>query len=337
MNHCFWSICVACYFFLAVTTAPAAHAFDIAVEVGKPANVSAAIYDSQGRMVRELARALPLPAGRQTLAWDGLDMDGRPAAAGDYEWRSLETQGLRSEYLMSVGDRWWPGNHAGPTSVVVADDSLIVPAHPEGPPLMTRVGFDGRVVWERGPFEPARNPYDIAVGGGKAFYLQDNGKIFVLDFATGKPVGKGQHGTTLSSMVPVKTFVFGNGQAAAGEAAVPLAVIDAKTTTGWNTIEGMKQGSGGITCDAVEPRVFEAPLPNGEYLLRYHYGDDDKPTTLVEVQPNGIAFAAPGGVCPPPRPGHGRSRPSSRPLPFLSTWHPATLALHGSHQAAPPS
>ena len=272
--------------------AAAAHAFDIAVEVGKPANVSAAIYDSQGRMVRELARALPLPAGRQTLAWDGLDMDGRPAAAGDYEWRSLETQGLRGEYLMSVGtsvgERWWPGNHGGPSTVVVADDSLIVAAHPEGPPLMTRVGFDGRVVWERGPFEPARNPYDIAVGGGKAFYLQDNGKIFVLDFATGKPVGKGQYGTTLSSMVPVKTFVFGNGQAAAGEAAVSLAAIATTATTGWNTIEGMKQGSGGITCDAVEPRVFEAPLPNGEYLLRYHYGDDDKPTTLVEVQPNGM-------------------------------------------------
>ena len=78
-----WSICVVCYFFLAVTTAPAAHAFDITVEVGKPANVSTAIYDSQGRMVRELARALPLPAGQQTLTWDGLDMAGRPAAAGD--------------------------------------------------------------------------------------------------------------------------------------------------------------------------------------------------------------------------------------------------------------
>ncbi|MFM9194813.1 MAG: transposase, partial [Planctomycetia bacterium] len=92
-------ISVACHLFLALTLTPAARAFDITLEVGKPANVSAAIYDSQGRMVRELARALPLPAGRQTLTWDGLDMDGRPAAAGDYEWRSLETQGLRSEYL----------------------------------------------------------------------------------------------------------------------------------------------------------------------------------------------------------------------------------------------
>jgi hypothetical protein len=231
-----------------------------------------------------------MQSGKHSFVWDGLDMDGKPAPAGKYEWRSLLTQGLRSEYLMSVGtsvgDRWWPGNHGGPTSVVVADDSLIVAANPEGPPLMTRVRFDGRVVWERGQYEPARNPYDVAVGGGKAFYLQDNGKVFVLDFETGKPVGKGQHGTTLSAMIPVKTFVFGSSQPGAEETTVPLALANAKTGTGWDKVEGMKQTQSGITCDALEPRVFETPLPNGEYLLRYHYGDDAQPTTLVEVQPN---------------------------------------------------
>jgi hypothetical protein len=272
-------------------------AAEVSVEFKNSGNVSAAIYDAQGRMVRELARAEPMQSGKHSLAWDGLDMDGKPVPAGKYEWRSLQTQGLRSEYLMSVGtsvgQRWWPGNHGGPTSVVVADDSLIVAANPEGPPLMTRVRFDGRVVWERGQYEPARNPYDVAVGGGKAFYLQDNGKVFVLDFATGQPVGKGQHGTTLPAMVPVKTFVFGSGQAGAEETAVPLALVDAKEGTGWDKIDGMKQTNNGLTCDALEPRVFETALPNGEYLLRYHYGDDAQPTTLVEVQPNGME-ASPG-------------------------------------------
>jgi len=100
---------------------------------GQPGQISAAVYDSRGRMVRELARALPAGADRQTLRWDGLDMQGRPVPPGDYEWRSLETQGLRSEYLMSVGtsvgDRWWPGNHGGPDAVVVAEDSLVAAAH----------------------------------------------------------------------------------------------------------------------------------------------------------------------------------------------------------------
>ncbi len=282
---------------LLLLTAAITDAADISLSLDKPGNVSAAIYDAQGRMVRELARAEGLAPGKHSFVWDGLDMDGKPAPVGKYEWRSLQTQGLRSEYLMSigtsVGDRWWPGNHAGPTAVTVADDSLIVAAHPEGAPLLTRVGFDGRVIWERAAFEPARNPYDVAVGGGKAFYLQDNGKVFVLDFETGKPIGKGQHGTPLSAMVPVKTFVFGTSQSEGEETAVPLQPVGPNTSTGWNSVEGMLQGPGGITCDALEPRVFEAPLPNGEYLLRYHYGDDMQATTLVEVQPNGME-ASPG-------------------------------------------
>jgi PA14 domain/FlgD Ig-like domain len=277
---------------LLLLTAGITPAADIPFTLEKPGNVSAAIYDAQGRMVRELARAEPIAVGKHSFAWDGLDMGGKPAPAGKYQWRTLQTQGLRSEYLMSigtsVGDRWWPGNHAGPTAVAVADDSLVVAAHSEGPPLLTRVGFDGRVIWERAAFEPARNPYDVAVGGGKAFYLQDNGKVFVLDFGTGKPVGKGQYGTTLSAMVPVKAFVFGTGQSEVEGTVVPLNAVDPHTGTGWNNVDGMKQGPNGITCDALEPRVFEAPLPNGEYLLRYHYGDDIQATTLVEVQPNGM-------------------------------------------------
>ena len=268
------------------------HATDIPFTLDKPGNVSMAIYDAQGRMVRELARAVPMQAGKQALAWDGLDMDGKPAPAGKYEWRSLQTQGLRSEYLMSVGtsvgEGYWPGNHSGPMAMAVGEDSVITAAFTECPPLLARAGFDGKMVWERPIFEPARSPCDIAVGGGKAFYLQDNGKIFVLDLATGKPIGKGPMGTTLPALFPVKTFVFGKGQPAAEETAVPLSAVDAATTTGWNSIEGMNQTMNGITCDALEPRVFEAPLPNGEYLLRFYYGDDAQPTTLVEVQPNGM-------------------------------------------------
>ncbi|MFN9952529.1 MAG: hypothetical protein ACK55I_05455, partial [bacterium] len=63
--------------------------------------------------------------------------------------------------------------------------------------MLARAGFDGKMVWERPIFESARSPYDIAIAGGKAFYLQDNGKIFVLDLATGQPIGQGPMGTTL--------------------------------------------------------------------------------------------------------------------------------------------
>jgi len=270
----------------------ASSAADISLDFAKPGNISAAIYDAQGRMVRELTRAESMQTGKHSFAWEGLDMDGKPVPAGEYEWRALQTQGLRSEYLMSVGtsvgERWWPGNHDGPALLAAAGDSFIVGAMPEGPPLLTRCGMDGKVIWERGQFEPARIPYDVAIGGGKAFYLQDNGKVFVLDFATGKPIGKGPMGTTLPALFPVKTFAFGKGNAGADETAVPLAAFDAKLGAGWDNIEGMQQTDGGVTCDVLEPRVFECVLPNGQYLLRYHYGDDAQPTTLVEVQPNGL-------------------------------------------------
>jgi hypothetical protein len=96
---------------LTFTIAAATQAADIPITLTKPGNISTAIYDSQGRMLRELARAEPMQSGKLSLAWDGLDMDGKPMPAGKYEWRSLQTQGLRSEYLMSVGtsvgERWW--------------------------------------------------------------------------------------------------------------------------------------------------------------------------------------------------------------------------------------
>lgn len=267
-------------------------AVEISFDGAAAAQVSAAIYDAEGRMVRELARAVPMPAGQRTFSWDGLDREGRPAAPGTYEWRALETQGLRSEYLMSVGtsvgDRWWPGNHGGPDVIVVADDSLVVAAHPEGPPLLARASFAGGVIWERENFEPARNPFDVAVGGGKVFYLQDNGKIFVLDFATGKPIGPGRHGTTLSAQVPVKTFAFGSEAAASGQTAVPLVAFSEEAQLGWDSVAGMTQHASGLVCDAVEPRTFHATMPNGEYLLRFHYGDEATATTLVEVHPGGL-------------------------------------------------
>src|SRR5260370_19384247 len=95
-------------------------------------------------------------------------------------------------------------------------------------------------------------------------------------------------GTRLPAWLPGGSFVFGKVKAEAGETPVPLAAFDAKMAVGWDKTEGMKQSDGGVTCDALESRVFEAAIPSGEYLLRFHYGDDPQATTLVEVQPNGI-------------------------------------------------
>jgi hypothetical protein len=215
-------------------------------------NVSLAVYDAQGRMVRELARAEPRKAGTHPVVWDGLDRDGRLAPAGRYEWRMLRTGGLRAEYLMSVGTsvgpQVWPGNHDGPACVAAAEDSLVTAAATEGPPEIVRCTFDGRVLWARKSFEAARNPRSVAVGGGRVYYLQDNGKVHVLDLADGRSLGK-----PLSVLFPVRRL----------------------------KPEGLRE-------DSAEPQTATFDVPDGEYLLRFRHGDPARATTAVEVHPNGM-------------------------------------------------
>ncbi len=251
---------------------------EITFELAESGNVSAAIYDAGGRMVREVWRAEPRPAGRQVLSWDGLDQSGAPVSAGEYEWRVLRTQGLRSEFVMSVGTsvgkRWWPGNHDGPQVLTVAEGSLIVGANPEGPPLLTRCTLEGGVIWERQQFEAARAPYDVAAAGERVFYLQDNGKVFVLDFATGQPVA-----APLPALFPVKSFDF---------VGVAPHLYDEDRGFGWDTLEGLRQSETGIVSDSPEPRTFTADLPNGIYLLRFTQGRVEQATTVTEVHPGGM-------------------------------------------------
>ena len=56
----------------------------ISFTVEKPGHVSAAVYDAEGRLVRELLHAVPMSAGKQSLIWDGLDRDGQALPAGEY-------------------------------------------------------------------------------------------------------------------------------------------------------------------------------------------------------------------------------------------------------------
>lgn len=61
--------------FLLLTTG-LTHAADVPITVTKSGNVSAAMYDAQGRLVRELLHAAPLTAGKQSLIGDELVRDG---------------------------------------------------------------------------------------------------------------------------------------------------------------------------------------------------------------------------------------------------------------------
>ena len=119
--------------------------------VAQAGRVSLAVYDSQGRMVRPLLYGALHEPGDYSVVWDGLNRYGEPVPAGDYEWRLLHTPGFTREFLDNAGinTSWspfdvWPGNHSGPTVVLVDEQALYVGAsYSEGPPTLLKIALDG--------------------------------------------------------------------------------------------------------------------------------------------------------------------------------------------------
>jgi hypothetical protein len=138
---------------LAVVSHAAAKSQDILFQLREAGQVSVAVYDSHGKMLRELSRGTKMEPGEHRLTWDGLDRYGKPAPAGEYEWRLLRTPGFTREFVVNVGTNpgWapfdlWPGNHNGPTTLMLdADTNLYIGApFSEGPPHIVKISADGR-------------------------------------------------------------------------------------------------------------------------------------------------------------------------------------------------
>lgn len=162
----------------------ALHAADIPITLDKPGSVSAAIYDSQNRMVRELLHAAPMNAGRHSLIWDGLDRDGNALSAGDYTWKLLQTPGLKATYLMSLGsnfppgDDWrtacGPGTHNTPFGIAVDETGIYVSANTTEniETCMLKMSPDGTSrLWTAMHPRPWDGALSLAVDGGKLFML----------------------------------------------------------------------------------------------------------------------------------------------------------------------
>jgi hypothetical protein len=63
-------------------------------DMRKPGPVDLRIFDSAGRLVRELARGGIHGAGRRVVPWDGRDAQGNPVAAGVYYCRlAIDSRG----------------------------------------------------------------------------------------------------------------------------------------------------------------------------------------------------------------------------------------------------
>jgi hypothetical protein len=166
----------------------------ISFTLDRPGNVSAAIYDAQGRMLRELDRAEPMTAGKHTLAWDGLDRNGQPVPAGDYTWKLLSTPGLEATFLGMVGITTveqpydpWVGNNDGPSALAWDESGWYVGSDgSEGIPVYRKQSPDGRKrLWQKDWMEAWQGPIAMAAADGSLLVMQQNGKVVALDRATG--------------------------------------------------------------------------------------------------------------------------------------------------------
>jgi hypothetical protein len=196
----------------------------ISFSVEKPGQVSAGVYDSQGRLVRELLHAVPMAAGKQSVIWDGLDREGKSLPAGEYEWKALQTPGLKATFLMSVGSNYPPGNdwrtacgpgtHHAPFGVAVDQTGIYVSAHTTEniETCMLKMTPDGKQrLWTTLHPRAWDGALSLAVDGGEVFMLghvkTNDGRIapeqrrkqllYVYDAATGRLAKRTVAGTAV--------------------------------------------------------------------------------------------------------------------------------------------
>lgn len=123
--------------------------FPISYTLDEDGQVSLAVYNGDGRLLRELLTE-PQAAGRHSVIWDGLDQTGSAVEPGRYQWKMLRTQGLTTHYRMMLGTNGtpdhaaWPGDHAGPSAVLVDGDDMYVGARAgETVPVLIKQNLDG--------------------------------------------------------------------------------------------------------------------------------------------------------------------------------------------------
>ena len=167
-------------------------------ELKQAARVSLVVCDAQGQVVRELLHAAERTAGPHDEAWDGVDETGAKAAPGTYTWKLLQTQGLKAEYLMTLGlsvdfFQLWPGNHVGVTGVAVDDSGVYLGSGcSEARGFVMKMGADGTRLWavNQNWFEAWQGPHSLAVDGDRLFMMEENYDVIRLaaDKGTAGPI-----------------------------------------------------------------------------------------------------------------------------------------------------
>jgi hypothetical protein len=170
-------------------TSPGRQADSIRFKLKEAGRVSLAVYDGSGGQVRTLLAAEAKEKGRHEVAWDGLDLEGKPLPEGDYTWRLLSSQGLKAEYLLTLGTNpksapydAWPGNAAAANAVAVDATGVYVGSSlAECTPILIKQSPTGKRLLTVDQKEAWKGAVSIASANGLIFVLQQNGKVMVMD------------------------------------------------------------------------------------------------------------------------------------------------------------
>ena len=165
----------------------------LSYELRKDSKVSIAIYDQDGGIVRQLLLGADRKAGLHTEEWNGLDDKGKPALAGKYNWKLLSSQGLKSEWITSMGTNLkpgyqiMPGNHVGAVTSVVDDagDIYIMGGCSEVVPGMVKVQRDGTRLWASDHLLESNNDCGVGLAGNYLLTFLGNAKVIAIDPKTG--------------------------------------------------------------------------------------------------------------------------------------------------------
>jgi len=96
------------------------------------------LFDEHGQVVRNLVASAARGKGVNTERWDGLDDAGKPLPAGNYTWKGLYHQPLKTKFIMSVHNSGnppyktddntggWGGDHGICTTTCALPDGMLM-------------------------------------------------------------------------------------------------------------------------------------------------------------------------------------------------------------------
>jgi hypothetical protein len=177
----------------------------ISFDLPRPAEVSLVIKDANGWIVAEPIRCTKYTAGKHVYTWNGRDRLGLPLPAGKYQTLIGYWDGIRTDFVASVGNSGRPpfltrdglgsigGAHGGIGGLAADATGVYMGAvSEEGQPCLRKIDpATGKALWfsSVGVFAgchalaaDGRNVWSLVVSdGGKAV------KVMHLDAATGRP------------------------------------------------------------------------------------------------------------------------------------------------------